>query len=38
MSRRSFAARDVGHADDFFSFECSSIEDVQEIGVLYKFP
>lgn len=36
MSRRSFAARDIGHADDFFSFKSTSVENVQKIGVLYK--
>ena len=34
--RRGFTARNVWNTDDFFSFKHSSIEDVQEIGVLYK--
>jgi hypothetical protein len=34
--RRGFTARNVWNTDDFFSFKRSSIEDVQEIGVLYK--
>ena len=35
-TRRGLAARNVGNADDFFSFKRSSVQDVQEIGVLYE--